>query len=72
MMTLAGTHGGVQLRMADSFYAFKAQLTSFVDYLRLGTPPVPWEETRELMQLVIAGIESSEQGGKTIYLKDLE
>ena len=72
MMTLAGTHGGVQLRMADSFHAFKAQLTSFVDYLRLGTPPVPWEETRELMQLVIAGIESREQGGKTIYLKDLE
>jgi hypothetical protein len=33
---------------------------------------VPWEETRELMQLVIAGFESREQGGKTIYLKDLE
>lgn len=72
LMTLAGTQGGVQLRMADSYYAFKAQLTSFVDFLRTGTPPVPWAETRELMQLVIAGIESREQGGKIIHLKDLE
>lgn len=72
MMTLAGTRGGVQLRMADSYQAFRAQLTSFVDYLRTGAPPVPWAETKELMQLVIAGIESREAGGNTIYLKDLE
>lgn len=72
MMTLAGTHSGVQLRMADSYGAFKAQLLSFVDYLRSGNPPVPWAETHELIQLVIAGIESRDQGGKVIYLKDLE
>jgi len=72
MMTLAGTHGGTQLRMADSYGAFRAQLVSFVDYLRTGKAPVPWVETKELMQLVIAGIESREQGGKEIYLKDLE
>jgi hypothetical protein len=45
---------------------------SFVDYLRTGTPPVPWSETKELMQLVIAGIQSRDQGGELIFLKDLE
>lgn len=72
MMTLAGTHAGVQLRFLDSYHAFKTQLESFVDYLKTGNPPVPWEETRELMQLVIAGIESRDQGGRIIYLKDME
>jgi predicted dehydrogenase len=72
MMTLAGTHGGVQLRMSDSYHAFKAQLMSFVDYLRTGVAPVAWEETHELMQLVIAGIESRDQGGRVIHLTDME
>jgi hypothetical protein len=72
MMTLAGQSGGVQLKMTDSYRAFKAQLMSFIEFLRTGSPPVPWDETKELMQLVIAGIESREAGGKTIYLKDLE
>lgn len=72
MMTLAGTHGGVQVRFGDTYHAFKSQLVGFVDYLRSGVPPVPWEETRDLMQLVIGGIESREQGGARIYLKDLE
>jgi len=72
MMTLAGTKGGAQLCMVDSFYAFKMQLMSFVDFLRTGLAPVPWAETRELMQMVVAGIKSREQGGKVIYLRDLE
>ena len=72
MVTLAGTSGNLQLRFADTYHAFKAQLLGFVSYLRTGEPPVPWAETRELMQLVIAGIESREQGGRKIYLSELE
>ena len=72
MLTLAGTSGNLQLRFADTYHAFKAQLLGFVGYLRTGLPPVPWEETRELMQLVIAGIESREQGGRKVYLSELE
>lgn len=72
MVTLAGTAGGVQLRFADTYHAFKAQLLGFVGYLRTGQPPVPWAETRELMQLVIAGIESREQGGRRVDLSELE
>jgi hypothetical protein len=72
MMTLAGTHAGIQLKFIDSFYAFKTQLSSYVNYLRSGNPPVPWAETRELMQLVIAGIESRERSGEEILLKDIK
>lgn len=72
MVTLAGTHGGLQLRFSDTYHAFKTQLVGFVDYLRTGIPPVPWAETRELMQLVIAGIESREQGGRKIFLSEME
>lgn len=67
-ITLAGTEGGTTLRSQDTFTAFKAQLESYVGFLRTGTPPVPFAETRELMQLVIAGIESREAGGAEILL----
>ncbi len=67
-ITLAGTEGGVTLRSQDTYTAFKAQLESFVVFLRTGKPPVPFAETRELMQLVIAGIESREAGGAEIFL----
>ena len=72
MVTLAGTAGNLQLRFADTYHAFRAQLLGFVSYLRTGEPPVPFEETCELMKLVIAGIESREQGGRKIYLSELE
>jgi hypothetical protein len=72
MLTLSGTSAGLQLRFADTYHAFKTQLVGFVNYLRTGLPPVPWAETRELMQLVIAGIESREQGGRKVFLSELE
>jgi hypothetical protein len=72
MITLAGTSGNLQLRFADTYHAFRTQLLGFVSYLRTGVSPVPFEETRELMKLVIAGIESREQGGRKIYLSEME
>lgn len=72
MVTLAGTAAGLQLKFTDTYHAFRTQLVCFVDYLRTGKPPVPWEETRELMQLVIAGIESREQGGRRVFLSEMD
>lgn len=71
-LTIAGTQGGVQLRSQDTYHAFKTQLVGVVDWLRSGTPPVPWAETQELMKLVIAGIESRDNGGIEIQLGDIE
>ncbi|WDR02588.1 Gfo/Idh/MocA family oxidoreductase [Devosia algicola] len=72
LMTLAGTAAATQLRFFDNYYSFKQQLQAYVDYLRSGTPPVPWAETRELMQLVIAGLESRNDGGREVFLSELE
>lgn len=71
MVTLSGTSAGLQLRFSDTYHAFKTQLEGYVSYLRTGVRPVPWEETRELMQLLIGGIESREQGGRRILLSEL-
>jgi hypothetical protein len=67
-LRLAGTAGNVCVSAGDTFYAFKAQLQAFVDFLRSGEYPFPFSETEELMKLVIGGIESREQNGKIINL----
>ena len=67
-LQLCGTAGRVQLASGDSFFSFKAQLAAFVEYLRTGARPFPFEETVELMRLVIGGIRSREAGGCEIEL----
>ncbi|MBN1642030.1 MAG: Gfo/Idh/MocA family oxidoreductase [Anaerolineae bacterium] len=70
-MTLNGTAGHVAVDMRDTFYAFKAQLQAFVDYLRSGERPFPFSETVELIQIVIAGTRSREQGGREVLLAEI-
>jgi predicted dehydrogenase len=67
-LNLGGTAGNITLTSQDTFYAFKAQLQAFVDFLRSGSYPFPFSETDELMRLVIGGIESRETGGKVVKI----
>ncbi len=71
-LQLCGTNGRVQTVSEDSFFAFKTQLLAFVDYLRTGMYPFPFAETVELMQLVIAGKVSREQGGRVVPLSEIQ
>ena len=71
LVSLVGTKSGIQIKSNDTFYAFKKQLESYVHYLRTGVKPVPWEETKELMKLVAAGIKSREEGGIKINLSEV-
>jgi predicted dehydrogenase len=68
---LHGTKGTITERMQDTFFAFKAQLAAFVEYLRTGRPPFPFAETVELMKIVIAGIRSREQAGRRVALEEI-
>lgn len=68
-LQLCGTAGNAHVNSCDSFYTFKAQLAAFVEYLRTGELPFPFAETIELMQLVIAGIRSREEGGREVLLE---
>jgi hypothetical protein len=67
-MTISGTEGSVKISTKDSFYAFKAQLQTFVAFLQTGVTPYPFSETDELMRLLIAGIESYENEGMPISI----
>ena len=71
VLQLMGTHDAAAAVFKDSFYAFKSQLAAFVDYLRTGERPFPFEETVELMKMVIAGIRSREAGGREVFLDDI-
>jgi predicted dehydrogenase len=70
-MGLFGTKSTITERFQDTFYAFKTQLMSFVDYLRTGRLPFPFEETVELMKIIIAGIRSRAEGGRTVSLDEI-
>lgn len=66
-----GTKGAMTLKLADTYTAFRGQLTAFIEMLRLGRAPFPFEQTVELMAIIIAGIRSREQGGRAVPLTEI-
>ncbi|WP_127583037.1 Gfo/Idh/MocA family oxidoreductase [Paenibacillus koleovorans] len=71
ILQLCGTSDYAVAASKDSFYQFKAQLQAFIDYLHTGVRPFPFEETVELMKMVIAGIRSREEGGRVVGLDEI-
>lgn len=71
-LQLCGTKDSARAAFSDTFHAFKAQLEAFVEYLRTGTAPFPFDETAELMKLVIAGIRSRDEGGRAVLLEEID
>lgn len=71
-VSLYGTKGALNMQFHDSFFAFKAQLASFVDYLRSGQEPYPFAETVELMTIVIAGLHSRAKNGRRVALAEIQ
>ena len=71
VLQLCGTAGNATAKLSDTFHAFKAQLRAFVDFLHTGIRPFPFQETEELMRIVIAGIRSREQGGREVPLAEI-
>ena len=67
-LQLCGTAGHVQTSFSDSFYAFKAQLNAFLEFVRSGVRPYPFSETVELMNILIAGMKSREDGGTELEI----
>jgi predicted dehydrogenase len=70
-LTAYGTKGLLAAKFTDTFHAFKAQLVAFVEYLRTGRPPVAFEETTEMMKVIIAGIRSRQEGGRTVRVSEV-
>ena len=68
---ICGNAGSTIVKCQDSYKSFKTQLEVFVKYLRTGVRPYPFEETIEMMKIIIGGIMSRDQGGKEIFLEDI-
>lgn len=66
-----GTKGQLPLRLTDTYTAFREQLVAFIEFVRTGRRPFPFQQTLELMAILIAGIRSREQAGKTVELDDV-
>ena len=70
-LMVLGTAGGTVIRSGDSYYSFKKQLDVFVHWLRTGEEPFPFAETVELMKLVIGGLRSRDEGGREVFLSEI-
>ena len=68
---LYGTGGQVALTLRDTYQAFRGQLIAFLDFLRTGARPYPFDETIELMAVIIAGIRSREQDGRVVEVREI-
>lgn len=71
VLNIFGSAGRIHSASSDSFYSFKAQLEAFYNYLRSGIMPFPFEETVEMMKIIIAGIWSREQNGREVFLDEI-
>ena len=49
----------------------RREQVDFVDYLRTGREPFAFAETVELMKLLIAGLRSRREGGRTVLLSEI-
>ncbi|MEO5803230.1 MAG: oxidoreductase, partial [Verrucomicrobiota bacterium] len=66
-----GTNGQLALTLRDTYTAFRDQLVAFLEFLNTKKSAVAFEETVELMTIIIAGIRSREQNGRTVLLEEI-
>lgn len=69
---ILGNKGSVCVQDADSYYSFKKQMDKFVEYLRTGERPNPFEDTIEMMKIIIGGLKSREEGGRKVLLSEIK
>ncbi len=72
-MNIYGTKGMLSASSCGStFFCFKKQLVEFVKYLRTGELPFDFSQTIELMKIIVAGIRSRDEAGRTVKLSEIE
>lgn len=55
---LFGTRGFRELRLEDTYFAFKSSLQTFVDIIRGRIAPIRYEETMRIVELIERGMPS--------------
>jgi len=70
-MHFYGNEGELSVRLEDTYRTFRGQMLAARDFFLEGIRPLPFDETVEMMAVIIAGIRSREQGGAIIYVSDI-
>ena len=71
LMQLCGTAGGVSIRLADTYTAFREQLVSFIEFVRTGQAPHTFADTVELMCVLVAGLKSRREGSRRVEIEEV-
>ncbi len=71
LIQACGAAGSCQIRLTDTYTAFRGQLVAFIEALRQQTPPFPFTETIELMAVIIAGRRSLKEDSRLIPIKEI-
>lgn len=71
VLSLCGTKSSATVQFADTFYSFKKQLLDFIRYVQTGKRPFEFSETIELMQMLIAGKKSREEGAREVAISEI-
>jgi len=66
---IIGNKGTKVITEFDAFYMFKKHLTEFIDLVKTGKYPHPYEETVEKIKVVIAALKSRENEGERIFIR---
>lgn len=67
-----GAEGHCSFQFSDTYGAFRRQLLAFIDFAHSGAEPHPFQETIELMVILLAAQASQKQGGKEILLQEFQ
>ncbi len=70
-LKLIGTKDNVVVGSKDSYFCFKTQLDEFIKFAEGEEPGYPFTETIELMEIIIAGIRSREEGGRKVMIEEI-
>ena len=71
-LQLCGTGGQRALRFSGTTYQnFRAQLLSFLEFVRTGRPPYAFSETIELMAILIAGLRSRAEDSRRVEIAQI-
>jgi predicted dehydrogenase len=68
---VVGTAGQTSFRFNDTYSSFRAQLLSFIAFARTRIAPHPFDETVELMSLLIAGLRSRAAQSRRVFLSEI-
>jgi predicted dehydrogenase len=69
---VCGTKGQTHFRFTDTYTAFRDQLLSYIDFVRTGRAPHSFQDTVEMMCVIIAGILSRRENSRCVTVDEIK